>query len=274
MNQRTVFFVSDGTGVTAETLGHSLLTQFDTIAFRQVSMPFISSINKAEEAVRRINQTGVVEGAKPIVFSTLVQDDLRRVIRGSEALCLDFFDAFVMPLEKELKARSTHASGQAHGMKDTVAYMRRIEATNFALATDDGAVTKDLARADVVLIGVSRTGKTPTSLYLALQYGVFAANYPLTDDDFERGDLPGAIKPLREKLYGLTIGPERLQQIRNGRRPNSRYSSLSQIQFELRESQALYQRYGIPHIDTTEKSIEEIASRIMQGADIERQNLP
>lgn len=237
-------------------------------------MPFISTVEKAEDAARRINQIGVVEGAKPIVFSTLVQDDLRKIIHASDALCLDFFDAFVMPLEKELKARSTHATGKAHGMKDMGAYTRRIEATNFALAADDGANTRELARADVILIGVSRSGKTPTSLYLALQYGVFAANYPLTDDDFEHGDLPAAIKSHRDKLHGLTIESGRLQQIRNGRRPNSRYSSLSQIQFELRESTAVFQRYGIPHIDTTEKSIEEIASRIMQAAGLERQNLP
>ena len=274
VNQRTIFFVSDQTGVTAETLGYSLLTQFDSISFRHVTVPFISSPEKAEEVVRRINQVAKVEGTKPIVFSTLVQDDIRAVISRGDCLCLDFFDAFVAPLEKELKARSSHTTGKAHGIKDIVAYTRRIEATNFALAADDGAHTREYDQAEVILIGVSRSGKTPTSLYLALQYGVFAANYPLTDEDFERGDLPDSLKSRRQKLYGLTIEAGRLQQIRNERRPESNYSSMRQVQFEIREALALYKRYGVPFIDTTECSIEEIASTILNDTGVSRHLRP
>ena len=274
MNQRTVFFVSDQTGVTAETLGYSLLTQFDSINFRHVTLPFISSTEKAEEVVRQINQVAKVEGTKPIVFSTLVQDDIRAVISRGNYLCLDVFDAFVAPLEKELKARSSHTTGKAHGIKDMVAYTRRIEATNFALAADDGANTRDYDQAELILIGVSRSGKTPTSLYLALQYGVFAANYPLTDEDFERGDLPDSLKFRRGKLYGLTIDPARLQQIRNERRPESNYSSTRQVQFEIRAAMALYKRYGVPFIDTTECSIEEIASTILNETGVSRHLRP
>jgi len=274
VNQRTIFFVSDQTGVTAETLGYSLLTQFDSINFRYVTLPFISSVEKADEVVHRINQTGKVEGTKPIVFSTLVQDDLRAIISRSNCLCLDFFDAFVAPLEKELKTRSSHTTGKAHGIQDVVAYTRRIEATNFALAADDGASTREYDQAEVILIGVSRTGKTPTSLYLALQYGVFAANYPLTDEVFERGDLPDSLKCRRQKLYGLTIDAGRLQQIRNERRPESHYSSTRQVQFEIREALALYKRYGVPFIDTTECSIEEIASTILNDTGVSRHLRP
>ena len=274
VNQRTIFFVSDQTGVTAETLGYSLLTQFESIKFRHVTMPFISTPEKAEEAVRRINQIAKVEGTKPIVFSTLVQDDLRAIINAGDCLCLDFFDAFVAPLEKELKTRSSHTTGKAHGIKDVVAYTRRIEATNFALAADDGAHIREYKRAEVILIGVSRSGKTPTSLYLALQYGVFAANYPLTEEDFERGDLPDSLKACRQKLYGLTIDPDRLQQIRNERRPESNYSSTRQVQFEIREALGLYKRYGIPFIETTECSIEEIASTILNDTGVSRHMRP
>jgi [pyruvate, water dikinase]-phosphate phosphotransferase / [pyruvate, water dikinase] kinase len=274
MDRRTVFFVSDQTGVTAETMGHSLLTQFDGQAFRQVTLPFISTVDKAEEAVRRINATGEAEGVRPVVFSTLLQEDLREIIKRANGLFLDFFDAFLGPLELELKTKSSRAQGKAHGMADLGAYTLRINATNFALANDDGAVTRDYERADLILIGVSRSGKTPTCLYMALQYGIFAANYPLTEEELESSRLPPVLVPHRKKLYGLTIAPDRLQQIRNERRPNSRYSSPSQVDFEIRTAESIFTRYDIPCISTTECSIEEIASRILDKTGLERRLRP
>jgi len=274
MERRTVFFVSDQTGVTAETMGHSLLTQFDGQAFRQVTLPFISTQDKAEEAVRKINATGALEGMRPVVFSTLVQEDLREIIKRAEALFLDFFDAFLGPLEQELQVKSSRTQGKAHGMQDLGAYTLRINATNFALANDDGAVAHDYDRADVILVGVSRSGKTPTCLYMALQYGVFAANFPLADEEFEGGRLPKSLVRYSNKLYGLTIAPERLQQIRNERRPNSRYASPAQVEYELRAAEGIFQRYGIPFINTTECSIEEIASRILDKTGVERRLRP
>jgi regulator of PEP synthase PpsR (kinase-PPPase family) len=274
MDRRTVFFVSDQTGVTAETMGHSLLTQFDGQAFRQVTLPFISTVDKAEEAVRRINATGAAEGVRPVIFSTLVQEDMREIIKRANGLFLDFFDAFLGPLEQELKAKSSRAQGRAHGMLDIGAYTLRINATNFALANDDGAVTRDYERADLVLVGVSRSGKTPTCLYMALQYGIFAANFPFAEEEFESGELPASLAKVQRKLYGLTIAPERLQQIRNERRPNSRYSSHSQVEFEVRAAEAIFRRYDIPCINTTECSIEEIASRILDKTGLERRLRP
>ncbi len=274
MSRRTVFFVSDQTGVTAETMGHSLLTQFDGLEFRPVTLPFVSSVDKAEEAVRTINRAAEEEGVRPIVFSTLVQDDLRDIVMHSNGLFLDFFAAFVGPLERELKTRSTHLAGRAHGMADIAAYTTRINATNFALANDDGTVTRDYEHADVILVGVSRSGKTPTCLYMALQYGIFAANYPLTEEDLETGRLPARLVKHHRKLYALTIKPERLQQIRNERRPDSRYASRQQVQYEVRTAEALFSRYDIPCIDTTECSIEEIASRILDNTGIERRLRP
>ncbi len=274
MERRTVFFVSDQTGVTAETMGHSLLTQFDGQAFRQVTLPFISTIDKAEEAVRRINATGEAEGIRPVVFSTLVQEDLREVIKHANGLFLDFFDAFLGPLELELNVKSSRAQGKAHGMQDIGAYTLRINATNFALANDDGAVVHDYDRADLILVGVSRSGKTPTCLYMALQYGIFAANYPFADEEFESGRLPNSLMRYEKKLYGLTIAPERLQQIRTERKPNSRYASPAQVDYELRAAEGLFRRYGIPYINTTECSIEEIASRILDKTGVERRLRP
>ena len=274
VTRRTVFFVSDQTGVTAETMGHSLLTQFDGQDFRPVTLPFISSADKALEAVRKIDATAAEEGVRPIVFSTLVQEDVRDVVKQANGLFLDFFDAFLGPLEAELSLKSAHATGRAHGMSDLAAYTSRINATNFAVANDDGAGARDYEHAEVILVGVSRSGKTPTCLYMALQYGIFAANYPLTDDDLESEKLPRVLAPFKRKIYGLTIRPDRLQQIRNERRPDSRYASPQQVQYEVRAAESMFARLGIPSINTTECSIEEIASRILDKMGLERRVRP
>ena len=270
MSERTVFFLSDQTGVTAETLGHSLLTQFSGQVFRQVTLPFIDSEDKARDAVVRINAAGDSDTHRPIVFSTLVQNEVRAIVRQASCLHLDIFDEFLAPLEAEFDEAPTHEPGRAHGVSDIEAYMKRIEATNFALANDDGGIGRSYDVADVILIGVSRSGKTPTCLYLALTYGVYAANYPLTDDDFENSRLPEFLLEQKHKLFGLTIGPERLRQIRKERRPVGRYSSAQQVRYEIRETEKLFRRYAIPYVDTTEFSIEEIASRILDSTGVER----
>jgi regulator of PEP synthase PpsR (kinase-PPPase family) len=265
-----VFFVSDQTGVTAETMGHSLLTQFDNLNYESVTLPFIATVAQASEVVQRIDAAARASALRPVVFATLVEDQVRAVVQRANALFLDFFAAFVGPLEAELGMPSAHASGRAHGMVDLAAYTARINATNFALANDDGAGARDYAHADVVLVGVSRSGKTPTCLYLALQYGVYAANYPLTEDDLDTGELPPVLEAHQKKLFGLTIRPDRLQHIRTERRPNSRYSSLQQVQYEVRAALGLFARAGLPYLDTTECSIEEIASRILDRQRLER----
>jgi [pyruvate, water dikinase]-phosphate phosphotransferase / [pyruvate, water dikinase] kinase len=272
--RRTVFFVSDQTGVTAETMGHSLLTQFDGMDFRPVTLPFITTDDKVREAVAKIDQAGREEGACPIVFATLVNDEIRDALKQAHCLFLDFFDAFLGPLEQELGRPSAHVLGRAHGMADLNAYTMRINATNFALANDDGAHTRDYDRADVILVGVSRSGKTPTCVYMALQYGAFAANYPLTEDDLDGGRLPAVVDPYRGKLFGLTIEPGRLQQIRQERRPDSRYASAQQCAFEVRAAEQLFERHGIPYLETTDTSIEEIASRVLERLAIPRRVRP
>ncbi len=274
MTKRTVFFLSDKTGVTAETLGHSLLTQFDRQEFRHVTVPFIDTDDKAHEAVKKIDEAAKELGSRPIVFSTLVQENFRSILKEANGLHLDIFDVFLEPLAEELKEQPSFESGRAHGVSDIDAYMRRIEATNFALANDDGGISRDYDMADVILVGVSRTGKTPTCLYLALQYGVYAANFPLTDEEFESGKLPEFLVRQKDKLYGLSIAPDRLRQIRKERRPLGNYSSAQQVRFELRECGKLFRRYGIPHVDTTEFSIEEISSRILDSTGVERRVRP
>ncbi len=274
MVERVVFFVSDQTGVTAETLGHSLITQFAGQDFRQTTLPFIDSDDKAHEAVRTINAAAEKAVVRPIVFSTMVQPDLREIVNTSAGLHLDIFDAFLQSLADEFEEEPGYMSGRAHGMSDIDAYMKRIEATNFALANDDGGVSRNYDMADVILVGVSRSGKTPTCLYLALQYGVYAANYPLTDDELEHGELPDFLLEQKHKLFGLTIAPERLREIRKERRSLGNYSSAQQVRFELREAEKIFRRYGIPSVDTTMFSIEEISSRILDSTGVERRVRP
>ncbi len=274
MSERAVFFLSDQTGVTAETLGHSLLTQFDGLVFRKVTLPFIDSEDKARDAVTRINRAAKQDAEKPLIFSTIVQDEFRSIVRGAEGLHLDIFDVFLEPLEHELRQESSHEAGRAHGMSDIDTYMKRIEATNFALSNDDGGSIRNYEAADVVLIGVSRSGKTPTCLYLALQYGVYAANFPLTEEELEKGVLPKELLKHVHKLFGLTIAPERLQQIRRERRSLGKYSSTQQVRYELREAERLFKKYNIPYVDTTQFSIEEISSRILETKGVERRVRP
>jgi len=268
--RRTVFIVSDGTGITAEMLGRSLLTQFEGIGFHQVTVPFIDTAEKAHACVARIQEAGRSTAVRPIVFSTLVNNDIREVIRKADAFMLDFFQMALDPLEAELGAKSTHTVGRSHGTQDAKIYANRIQAINFALAHDDGLMSQEFGKADVILIGVSRSGKTPTSIYLSLQYGVRAANCPLTPDDFDRMSLPQKLLEHRDWLFGLSIQPERLREIRNERRPGSRYASLENCFYEVRQAEALMKREGIRWVNSTTKSIEEIATTILQEFKLER----
>jgi regulator of PEP synthase PpsR (kinase-PPPase family) len=274
MARRTVFFVSDQTGVTAETLGNSLLTQFEGHEFDQVTLPFLDTVDKVDQAVQKINDRAAEQEEGPIIFSTLVEDHLRNRFKPERGMLIDLFNTFLPALELELHAKSSHKTGRAHGLTDSAHYNRRIDATNFALSNDDGSRTLDYDRADLILIGVSRSGKTPTCLYLALTYGVYAANYPLSDDEFESGKLPAFLLPYQSKLYGLTIEPKRLQQIRFERRPTGNYASTQQVRFEVRAAEAMFARYNIPYIDTTRSSIEELASTILSKTGVERRIRP
>src|ERR1044071_1852945 len=261
--RRTVFFLSDGTGITAQMLGHSLLTQFEGVEFNQVTLPFVDSAEKAEECLARIEAENA-SGTQPVVFSTLVNQEVRQVVRRSKALFIDFFESFIDPLEAGLGLKSSHTIGRSHSAMDKKEYQQRIEAINFAMAHDDGASHRELSQADVILIGVSRSGKTPTSLYLALQFGVKAANYPLIPEDFQRMQLPEALRGEKKKLYGLTIAPERLHEIRQERRPDSSYADLDNCRYEVDEAEKLMRREGIRCSNSTSKSIEEIATTILR----------
>jgi regulator of PEP synthase PpsR (kinase-PPPase family) len=269
--RRTVFFLSDRTGITAEMLGNSLLTQFDEIQFERITIPFVDSPERVADAIRQVNESVQHEGRRPLVISSVVDEAMSETIRREcHALTLDLFQTFIQPLEAELGAKSSHAAGRSHGIANSHEYFARMEAINFTQAHDDGQSTRELAKAQVILVGVSRCGKTPTSLYLALQFGVRAANFPLTPDDFADRKLPGSVLPLRDKLFGLTIQPERLHEIREERRRASKYAALDNCRYEVREAEALMTRERIPMLDTSTKSIEEIATTILHRAKLTR----
>ena len=265
MPNRSVFFVSDGTGITAETFGNSILAQFPALP-RHVRRPFIETPDKAREVLAEINQVADSEGKRPIVFITLVDEAVRDIITGPDCrgMVLDILQAFVLPLEAEFGVKSNHRVGRFSGVAKSSEYNERIEAINFSLVHDDGQSSRNLANADVILLGVSRSGKTPTSLYLAMQHGIKAANYPLIPEDFERHKLPGALAPYLSKCFGLTIDPERLSQIRNERRPDSKYAALENCRYEVKEAEAMMRRNGVLWLSSTHKSIEEIATTILR----------
>ncbi|WP_028358081.1 posphoenolpyruvate synthetase regulatory kinase/phosphorylase PpsR [Brackiella oedipodis] len=266
-----VFIVSDGTGITAETFSHSVLSQFThKFSFNQERAPFVSSAPKALEIAKRINEAAATSKHKPIVFSTVVQEDVVNIIRGTDCNFMDIFGVCVKQLEDILEVKSDPAIGRSRINAGSEAYRNRIEAINFSLAHDDGQFVHGLKEADVIFCGISRCGKTPTSLYLAMQYGVRAANFPLIPEDFERGVLPTNLVPFKNKLFGLTIQPNRLHEIREERRPNSKYASLQQCYYEVAEAERLMRREGIQWLSTTTKSIEEISTTVLQILKIDR----
>jgi len=267
---RSAFFVSDRTGITAEMLGQSLLSQFDRVTFHRHTLPYVDTKEKAEAAVQAIVEARSRDGLRPIVFSTLVDFDLRSLVHSTDALILDFFEIFIDPLEQELRERSSHTIGRSHSSANIQNYDQRIAAVNYSMGHDDGVTEKGLDEAELILVGVSRSGKTPTSLYLALQFGIRAANYPIIPEDLEKMRLPPAVMAHKSKVWGLTIDPDRLHQIRTERRRDSRYASLANCRYEVQTAEALLRQHGIRFLDSTTMSIEELATTILHQANLVR----
>lgn len=268
--KRLVFFLSDRTGITAETLGNSLLSQFDDVEFQKSTLPFINSPEKARATVETINLSA--DGGEPvIIFSTTVNNEIRGILREANACFFDPFDTYVGELERVLQEKSMRVEGRAHGVPDRMRYESRIDAMNFSMHHDDGQTKAGLERADIIILGPSRCGKTPVCLYMALQHGLYCANYPLTEDDMENRRLPAHLLDYRAKLFGLILDADRLQQIREERRPGSRYASLQQCLYELNEAEQLYRRFAVPFVNSTAMSIEEIATLVMHEKGLRRQ---
>lgn len=270
-HRRSAYFISDRTGITSEALGQTLLTQFESIEFKRETLPFIDTVEKATEASALIRERAQSDLQKPLVFLSIMDRAVREALNVEEcALVIDYFETFIGLLERELGTKASHSIGKSHGIGNDHTYGRRIDAVNFAMHHDDGVTTHNFAEADVILVGVSRSGKTPTCLYLALQYGIKAANYPLTPEDLESPTLPKMLLPHRKKLFGLSIDPERLAHIRAERRPNSHYASIQNCRVEVAEAEAMMRHHAVPFISTTKKSIEEIATTILQACHLKR----
>lgn len=267
---RTIFMISDGTGITAETLGNSLMTQFEHVQTKNINLPYVNSPAKAYDAVDKINEISETSKDRPIAFVTVVQPEILKIVKEADAFIVDLFTTFLSPLENELGERSSYSVGKSHAVKNNQAYRNRIEAVDYALQHDDGLRIKGYEKADIILIGVSRSGKTPSCLYMALHFGAFAANYPFTDEDLERTTLPECLRPYKNKLFGLTIDYDRLQQIRSERRPNSSYSSVDTCRKETVQIEAIYQHENIPYINSTACSIEEISTKVLSTVGFQR----
>ncbi|MEY8212972.1 MAG: pyruvate, water dikinase regulatory protein [Colwellia sp.] len=265
---RTAFYISDGTAITSEVFGHALLSLFPT-EFEHQTISFVETIEKAQDAKEKINKACARSGEPALVFHTFVNNDIREIIDSCDGVIYNFLEHFVGPLEKQLKIKAKPKAHRTHSIHENN-YNYRIEAVNYALANDDGSVVTNYADADVILVGVSRSGKTPSSLYLALQYGIKAANYPFTDDDMDELKLPPFLKPHKKKLFGLTIDAQRLIDIRHNRMSNSKYASPRQCRMEVREVEKFYKNENIPFINTTNFSVEEITAKILSETGLQR----
>lgn len=271
--QRHVFFISDGTGITAEQLGLSLISQFEGGEFIFTTLPYIDSIEKAEHAVARINEIAQECSAPPILFVTVINPETKAVLDQVQSVNIDLFDKFIPTLEEALGEHASRKSGRAHSMHNKEQYYARIEAINYTLSTDDGLNAKDYNKADVILLGVSRSGKTPTSIYLAMHYGLSAANYPITAEDLAHEELPKVLRGLTSKCFGLTIDPIRLTQIREQRLNDSQYASLRQCTKEVQATEGIFKQARIPYLNTTHLSVEEISTKVVAELKIGRKIL-
>lgn len=265
---RAAFYISDGTAITSEVFGHALLSLFPT-EFEHHTISFVETIDKANDAKDKINKASKRTGIPPLVFHTFVNPEIREIIDNCDGIIYNFLEHFISPIENQLGIKAKPKAHRTHSIHEN-SYDYRIDAVNFALANDDGSNVTNYEHADVILVGVSRSGKTPSSLYLALQYGVKAANYPFTDDDMEELKLPSFLKPHKKKIFGLTIDPQRLMDIREGRMSNSKYASARQCRMELREVEKLYKKEKIPFLNTTKLSVEEITAKILSETGLQR----
>ena len=265
-----VFFVSDRTAITAESVGRSLLTQFNQDDCRFTMLPFIDTEEKVDNIMLRL-EAAKNDTHQVIVFSTLASEPLRKQLSTGSFFVLDLFATCLPPLQAAMHRHSSPTIGQTHGMGDHSHYLARMDAVNFTLNVDDGLRTKDYEKADIILAGVSRSGKTPTCIYLAMQFGICAANYPLVDEDLDKGRLPEVLRPWKAKLYGLAIDPISLQKIRHSRMPDSRYSSIEQCRKEILQVDALFRRERITVVESSSMSVEELATTLMQNAGLQRQ---
>jgi regulator of PEP synthase PpsR (kinase-PPPase family) len=260
-----VFFLSDSTGISAETMGNAMLIQFPDLRFERTLIPFISSVEDAQRVVAQLDATLESSPRPPLVFATAASDEVRLELLRTRCPIIDFFGLHMERVEAILDAHGVHAAARLHGVGDIKRYNSRMQAVEYTIEHDDGQSVRSLEKADVILLAPSRCGKTPTAMYLALQHGLFVANYPIVPEDLESNELPSPVRSLRDRCFGLTTTPQRLSAVRQERRPDSRYASLDQCTYELRRTEAIFQLYDLPVVDSSTRSVEEISTVVLQG---------
>ncbi|KAB2113205.1 posphoenolpyruvate synthetase regulatory kinase/phosphorylase PpsR [Vibrio alginolyticus] len=267
---RDVFYVSDGTAITCETLGHVVLGQFPFIP-NEKTFPFVESQDKATDVVKEIETSYQRNGVKPLVFFSIVVPKVREMLLEAPAYSYDVLESIVQKVQDDIQMAPKPKLQRSRSVgKDSDTYFDRIAAIEYTLAHDDGITLKGLEQADIILLGVSRSGKTPTSLYMAMQFGLRVVNYPFIAEDVKMMRLLPEFEIHRHKLFGLTIDPERLTEIRENRLSGSDYASTEQCKLELDTVEALFRREAIPYINTSSLSVEEITTRILEKAGMKR----
>ena len=266
-NSKDIYYVSDSTGILSTNLGQSLLCQFPEIHFHEEQFPFIRSVKEARATLKYILKNS--GGRSPIIFSTIMLPEVLKVFDTPEVELFDMYVAFLDRLERSLEVQPLRLPG-FYRHTDNVSISKRVEAIHYTLEHDDGTKIDELDDADVILVGVSRSGKTPASVYLATQMGLKAANFPLTIEFLTQYSLPEAIKRNIKRTVGLTTSPEMLRKVREKRYAASNYAKLVTCLEELDQAKNIFLKNKIPVVNTEGKSIEETATQIMQEIGLSR----
>jgi regulator of PEP synthase PpsR (kinase-PPPase family) len=256
-----IHLVSDSTGETLNAMARAVCARFENVLPIEHYYALVRSPRQLERALADI------EDAPGMVMHTIVDDTLRAALeegcRRLDMPCIAALDPLVSALSRYLGAALTRRVGAQHAL-DTD-YFNRMDALNYAIGHDDGQGGQELDQADVVLVGVSRTSKTPTCIYLAHR-GIRAANFPLVPGR----PVPEALSRLSSALVvGLTISPDRLIQIRRNRllslkeSRDTAYTDTEAVREEVVQARRLYERQGWPVIDVTRRSVEETAAAIL-----------
>ena len=262
MHTYNLHLVSDSTGETVNTIARACIVQFEGVEVEEHIWPMVRTKKQLEDICAEI------EAEPGLVMFTLLDGALRNQLqsfcRGVRIPCISVLDPFIAAFGSYLGVESRGLPGRQHAMDSE--YFDRIDAMNFVMHHDDGQAVGNLKEAQVILVGVSRTSKTPTCVYLANR-GIKAANVPIVPN----APLPEALTNAKHALVvGLTEDPVRLVQVRRNRlrmsqdEPDTEYTSLESVKAEVAAARRLFNKHGWPVIDVTRRSIEETAAAVLQ----------
>ena len=271
-NTYQIYLISDSTGETLDRVFLAIKAQFKNIEYDVKSYFFTRTENQVSKIMDEAKKND-----NAIILYTIVDTSLAKFLanKGDEKKipCFSVLGNLIMNFSKLLNQKASHVPSGQHALNDE--YYERIEAIQFTMAHDDGNLVEDIDKADLILLGVSRTSKTPTSIYLANK-GYKTLNIPLVNDQ----SIPESLKknPKLSCVVGLTTEPQRLVDIRKNRmnalkeKENTNYTNISKIEKEINESKKTFIKYKWPTIDVTRKSVEETAASIIKIYEINKNN--